>query len=231
MKTFNYSFRNIFNNKKDNIHSKHETINNLIYKIQNEYENEEDVFNLLIASIKLAKLLNFKDIEHWLYLELKGYEDNHELPDYRKISPEIKVFNPYMGWEPLYIYDQNLADSFKFFSIDLPLPKILNLLKYNNKSVEFIFCKDIENTLYDFINYDFSDFKVSCIIDSSDFENILNLTKNNILDFTREIQNQGLKTITQSKSEFVSNQRISQYFNNSELPSYKIFDKIVVKDE
>lgn len=231
MKTNSYAFKKILKKKKHKLPSVYENINTLIYQIQNEYENEKDVYNLLIAGIKLAQKLNFKNVEHWLYLELNGYNDNHELPDYRKISPEIKAFNPYMGWEPLNIYDQNIANSLKFCSIDMSLPNILNLLRFNNQSIEFIFCKEVENTLYDYINYDFSDYKISCIINRSDFENILNLTKNNILDFTIELQKRNFNSIDQNLSEFVINKNINQYFNNHELPRYKIFNEIVEKDE
>jgi len=136
-----------------------------------------------------------------------------------------------MGWEPLYIYDQNIANSLKFCSIDLSLPDILNLLKQNSQSIEFIFCKEIENTLYDYINYDFSDFKISCIFNRPDFENILNLTKDNILSFTIELQKGDFKSINQTQSEFSINKNINQYFNNNVLPKYKIFDKTVEKDE
>lgn len=231
MRTNNYPFKNIFIGKKDNPSSSYEKINSLIYQIQNEYENKETVYNFLISGINLAHLLNLEDIENWLSLELKGYNNNHQLPDYRKLSPEIKTFNPYMGWEPLYIYDGNTANGLKYCSIDLSLPKILNLLKNNNQSIEFIFCKEIENTLYDYINYDFSDFKISCFFDSSDFENILNLIKNNILNFTIELQKRDLKSINQSQNDFTINETIDQYFNNKELPKYKIFESIVENDE
>lgn len=231
MKTNNYTFIKIFKNKKDKLPSSYENINTLIYQIQNEYENEEDVYNLLIAGIKLARKLNFKNVEKWLYLELNGYKNNRELPDYRKISPEVKSFNPYMGWEPLHIYDQNIADSLKFCSIDMSLPNILNLLKFNDQSIEFVFCKEIENTLYDYINYDFSDFKISCIFSRADFENILNLTKKNILDFAIELQKIDFESVDLNRSEFVINKKINQYFNNNEFPKHKIFDKIVEKVE
>ena len=231
MKTINHSFKNVFKSKKDKTYSNHKNINTLIHQIQNEYINETDVYNLLIASIRLAQILNFKDIENWLYLELSGYKDNHELPDYRKISPEIKAFNPYIGWEPLYIYDQNLANSLQVCSIDLSLPNILNLLNKNTLSIEFIFCKEVEDALYDYINYDFSDFKINCIFNSSEFEKILNIVKSNILDLTFELQKGNIKALDQPHSEFGINKNINQYFNNNELPRYKIIDKIVEKDE
>ena len=231
MKTNNYSFRKIYKRKQGKLPSSHKKINSLINQIQNEYKNEENVYNLLIAGIKLTQMLGFKDIENWLFLELIGYENNHKLPDYRKISPEIKVFNPYKGWEELYIYDQNIADSLKYCSIDLPLPNILDLLKNNNQSIEFIFCREVENILYDYVNYDFSDFKISCIFNTSDFEKILNLTKNNILDFTIELQKRDFESINQNQSDFVINKRINHYFNNNNLPKYKIFNNLVEEDK
>ena len=119
MKTNSHSFRNLFKTKFDKLPPGHKKIKSLINNIQNEYENEKDIYNLLISGIKLAKMLNFKDIEHWLYWELKGYDNSHKLPDYRKLSPEIKAFNPYIGWEPLDIYDHNLANSLKLDSLVL----------------------------------------------------------------------------------------------------------------
>ena len=229
MKTFNSSFKNILSNKKDIQYPNYQKINKLILKIQNDYKQKDELQNLLINSMSLAKILNFKDIENWLYLELNGYRNNHELPDYRKIPADLKVFNPYMGWEPLNIYDQNLANNLKFYSIDLSLPKIMNLLKNNSESIEFLFCQEIENTLCNFINYDFADFKVACIFDSSDFKKIINFVINNIIDFTNELKEQDYNTITETKSEIDTYKNIKKYFKNNEIPKYKIQDDKIEK--
>ncbi|MBW5416307.1 hypothetical protein [Pseudomonas sp. MAG002Y] len=62
------------------------------------------VTNLLRKALLVSRKLKIKDIEEWITSELNGYEDM--LPDYRVVRGEVKAFNPYRGWIPVYVNEE-----------------------------------------------------------------------------------------------------------------------------
>lgn len=59
------------------------------------------VSDLLRKALVISKKLGIDEIEHWIVNELNGYSEHEEIPAYRKIRGEVKVWNPYHGWQPL----------------------------------------------------------------------------------------------------------------------------------
>ena len=61
---------------------------------------DEDVSTvaLLRNALVVAKKLDVGEIDEWLSNELNGYAEGKEIPEYRYLHGELKVFNPYRGW-------------------------------------------------------------------------------------------------------------------------------------
>lgn len=53
----------------------------------------------------VARKLGIKEFEDWADSELKGYKDYTNVPDYRKVTGEVKVRNPYRGYIPVVMDD------------------------------------------------------------------------------------------------------------------------------
>lgn len=49
----------------------------------------------------VARKLEIKEFEAWVSKEINGYKDADEIPDYRFVTGQIKVWNPYRGWIPV----------------------------------------------------------------------------------------------------------------------------------
>lgn len=57
---------------------------------------------LLRKALIVASKLNLSDFKKWIENELGGYEEVKDIPAYRRVSGEIKCWNPYNGiWMPL----------------------------------------------------------------------------------------------------------------------------------
>jgi hypothetical protein len=56
----------------------------------------------------VARKLGIKEFEDWVSKEIDGYQSNDKIPDYRSVTGQVKVWNPYRGWIPV------VADDPKF---------------------------------------------------------------------------------------------------------------------
>ena len=92
-------------------------------------DGSNDITNLLRKALLVAYKLNQEEFKVWINNELHGYKEL-DIPDYRKISTEIKVKNPHRGLIPFIINDQRIADIFKNVEIKDPIESLDNLLKY-----------------------------------------------------------------------------------------------------
>jgi len=68
------------------------------------------VQDLLRKAKAVAIKLDQSEIQSWLESELNGYSDDQydQIPTYRHIRTELKGFNPYRGWLPIMLGDDDL---------------------------------------------------------------------------------------------------------------------------
>src|SRR4051794_13319803 len=71
--------------------------------------------NLLRKAKITATKLSLSDLLCWVNKELDGYVDTtwSDLPKYRHLVGQPKVFNPYHGWQPMFFRNSKQA---KFYS-------------------------------------------------------------------------------------------------------------------
>jgi len=76
--------------------------NSIIVEIQKDALNEGVSVEALVRKAYLAaKKLGLEDFSGWARGELSGYEPGGKIPEFRKISGEIKARNPFHGWQPI----------------------------------------------------------------------------------------------------------------------------------
>ncbi|MEO1496274.1 MAG: hypothetical protein AAFV43_03900 [Planctomycetota bacterium] len=66
-------------------------------------DSGHDVLDLLRFAKLAAVKLDLKDIATWIDHELDGYPPGIDVPSYRQVQAEMKVFNPYHGLQPFYM--------------------------------------------------------------------------------------------------------------------------------
>ena len=75
----------------------------LVTELQREaLDRTVSTADLLRKALVTARKLKIEGIQSWLKSELNGYSGSEEIPEYRWVHGEIKVFNPYNGmWIPI----------------------------------------------------------------------------------------------------------------------------------
>jgi hypothetical protein len=75
----------------------------LVEQLQAEAMNLSlPVVGLLMKMKALATKLDLKELLEWVDRELAGYAITDDIPAYRMVQGEFKVWNPYHGWQPIF---------------------------------------------------------------------------------------------------------------------------------
>ncbi|MDN4592145.1 hypothetical protein DBA29_27060 [Xenophilus aerolatus] len=68
------------------------------------------VADLLRKALVVSRKLELAEMQDWIESELGSYENTDDCPLYRQMYGELKVWNPYHGFQPVLVPDQELAD-------------------------------------------------------------------------------------------------------------------------
>jgi hypothetical protein len=75
----------------------------LVEQVQAEAMNlSVSVVGLLMKMKALATKLDLNELLEWVNRELAGYAETDDIPAYRMVQGEYKVWNPYHGWQPIF---------------------------------------------------------------------------------------------------------------------------------
>ncbi|MGD0238646.1 MAG: hypothetical protein ABSC55_29435 [Syntrophorhabdales bacterium] len=73
-------------------------------------DSRNSISDLLRKALLISTKLDLKDVKQWVLSELNGYKDIKEIPDYRRITGELMVYNPYHGYIPFIIPDTKTVE-------------------------------------------------------------------------------------------------------------------------
>lgn len=77
-------------------------VDSMVLELQHlAQRSDTPVTELLRRAKTLAVKLDLDDARTWIEHEINGYPPNVELPPYRVIPSELKLMNPYHGWQPV----------------------------------------------------------------------------------------------------------------------------------
>lgn len=82
---------------------------------------------LLRKALVVAKKLNVDEFIEWISLELNGYKEILQLPNYRKVGGQVMVHNPYHGWQPVIFSSSEEAKIMSSKNVFSPLNEVENL--------------------------------------------------------------------------------------------------------
>lgn len=123
----------------------------LVLELQREALNKNSsTTDLLRMALVAARKLGVSEFAQWVDAELNGYKEGMPIPDYRVLHGSLKVWNPYHGWQPLYMEDTDIAERLSTRPNNQSIPEIESMLNPGKeKQGEFIayFSKEIEQRL------------------------------------------------------------------------------------
>jgi hypothetical protein len=173
------------------------------------------VSDLLRKAFVISKKLGINELERWIQNELNGYSPHEEIPAYREIRGEIKVWNPYRGWLPLNFSDHTHGEALSNRTIWQPVSE-LDELKESGKErgLHVPFSQQITNTLMHNMAVPL---QPSLHVPYTEIVGILDTVRNNLLQWALELEQKGVigEGMTFSKEEKSAATQVTYQITNN----------------
>lgn len=86
-----------------------------------------DIVNVLRRAHLIASKLGLSEFDSWIMNELNGYGGNEPIPEYRRLRGVLKALNPYHGWIPTLINDDELVNKICTLYIPNSISELVSL--------------------------------------------------------------------------------------------------------
>ncbi|EPL7762815.1 hypothetical protein [Acinetobacter baumannii] len=148
-----------------------------------------NIEELLDKALLVARKLKIKKFRKWCENELEGY-DKENIPDYRVIKGQLKVFNPYHGLQPFIIPDtlDRLVTTIK---IKQSVGEINNLLSQEGNSFENVISNEAKSKLMS-MQKGFTQLEPRVIFERSQLLSISSKLRNIILNWSLQLEEDGI---------------------------------------
>ena len=156
---------------------------------KNAIDPNIDTVTLLRQAYVIAKKLNLTEFEQWVTQELNGYELNAEIPDYRKLSGELKAFNPYRGWIPIIIDISKAQEILSNYRVKESISHLMSVLSAG-KGVIVPFPVDVLIQMGFRVDPTISQY--SLFLNEHSVESIVETVKNTLLDWSLMLEQNGI---------------------------------------
>ena len=185
-----------------------------------------DILVLLRKAFLIAKKLKLTDFEEWVDCELNGYKGNLECPHYREISGETKGWNPYNGWIPLLVANNEWYNTLNYKLVNESIASLVSLLKTDG-ALHIPFPGSVCATINEMTGITT---KYALFVSKNNIESIIETVRTKILDWAIVLEENGITgdglTFSNKEKELaISVPKIIHYINNF----YKNADNIQIQ--
>lgn len=162
----------------------------IIIDLQKEaLDSKSDILSLLRKAYFVSRKLSLTDFQKWINNELNGYQEQNEIPNYRLVFGEVKAWNPYHGWVPVIIENNEIANMINTRKIADSIPKIQSLIPTENNFVTLSFNAECNALIGRFADFDT---KYALFVDKHTLFDIVEKVKNFILDWSITLEENGI---------------------------------------
>ncbi len=177
-----------------------------------------DIVNVLRKAHLIAVKLNLTEFDKWLSCELNGYRSDDAIPDYREVRGVLKALNPYHGWIPTSIPNNELEDSICIKRVPNSISEIIALCTLSNDGNDGIVMEFTGEQL-ELLNRIFSSplpMKYALHMSTPAIGDIVEKVKNAVLEWTIKLEAEGIlgEGMQFSSNEKETAKRIPQTINN-----------------
>ena len=188
----------------------------IVLELQNEIVSSNcDVVNVLRRAHLIASKLKLTDFDKWIQYELNGYPDQESCPEYRKIRGSLKAFNPYNGWIPTLIQDNEFEKMICERKLANSISEIISLCESSENGLISEFSGEhlaLFNEMFDSP----LPMRYALHIPTTAVKDIEEKVKNTILEWTLKLEAEGIvgENMTYSEKEKYCEINITQKVNN-----------------
>lgn len=165
-------------------------MSSLVLELQRDaLEKTVSTTDLLRKAMVVARKLRVTDIEQWISHELNGYPEGSEVPSYRYLRGEPKVFNPYNGWVPLMMSDAKQAELLSKRGTSQSIAE-LEMIAFGKGN--FIYMRYPKRTEQSLMNGMDIPMEPALVASSSQVHGILDRVRNTVLDWALGLEEKGI---------------------------------------
>lgn len=190
----------------------------LVLELRGDALNDEvSCATLLRKALAVSIKLNISEIEEWLRHEVGGYPiDVENVPEYREVQGEIKVLNPYHGWQPVIFRNDKMMEFFSKYAFLQSVAVLKTLLETSSDGMLVIsFSPQKEKVLMEDMGIPL---QPMLHVPITSITRILDVVRYHVLEWALKLEKEGIigEGLSFSKEEH----------EKSDSISYKIFNYI-----
>ncbi len=171
----------------------------LVLELQKEAMDDKVQVSALLRKAKVvAAKLQRTDIDEWLQKETQGYMENDSTPAYRKLPAEIQALDPATQvWMPVDFSNAEFGRKISFLNVGIGVSEIEALLDETIGNASISLGREIPRSLLEKIGNNSAllqrGIKPTWRISRQQIPPILDAVRNKILDWSLELEAQGIK--------------------------------------
>lgn len=156
-------------------------------------DSQNHLPDLLRKALLISSKLGLESFKSWVISELNGYKSEEDIPDYRIIGSQLKVINPFHGYQPFIIEDGELARVVSEVRIFESVESLQHLIsKSNNKNqLTFPFAPEQKAALMR-MQSGFAQLEPTRIIGSNQVKSVLEQVRTQLLDWALQLEARGI---------------------------------------
>ena len=193
-------------------------MSSIVLELQQELLSQNcDILQALRKAHVIAVKLQLAAFDAWIQNELNGYKsDSENFPDYRVMKGTLKAKNPYRGWIPVAITDQNGASLFNSVPVFESIAALIEITK-KSKDGTFYYSYPPEMSMEICSRANAPAFmEIVLFISTVYVTEAIDKVKNCLLEWTLELERKGIlgENMTFNEKECASAKDIPQQVNN-----------------
>ncbi len=190
----------------------------LVLELQRDaLDSSVSTADLLRKALVTARKLKTIDIVEWLSHELNGYPEGSDVPEYRKLRGELKVHNPYHGWQPLIIQNVEIAETLSKRGTSQSVYELEQIANGDGDTVYVKLAKSVEQKLMKGMEFPL---EPAIILAKARIHGLLDKIRNMVLEWSLGLEEQGITGEGVSFSQEEKQQASNLTFNVGHLDNY-----------
>lgn len=192
-------------------------MSSLVLDLQQEVLKPDcDILNALRRAHLIATKLKLSEFDSWIMCELNGYDDNQEnVPDYRKVTGQLKAWNPRHGWIPVVIPYPEIEKAICIREMGNSISDILELRNTSGDTILMNYSGEAEKTINSICTAPFPT-NFTLHISKHLLKSIIDKVGNCLLEWTIRLEAEGIlgEDMRFSQEETNMAKEIPQQINN-----------------
>lgn len=213
-------------------------MNSIVLQLQQDLLSDKcDLLNALRKAHIIAVKLKLSEFDKWVSDELNGYMTKDCMPQYRKIRGILKAFNPYHGWIPAMIPNNDMETVICDQFIPNSVSSLMDLYnRESSSSCSMPFSGEILKNLNQLFDVPMQ-MQFALFIDKSCIKEIIEHVKDTLLQWTLKLEEMGILgedlKFTEQEKAFAKDipQTVNNYYGSTSVINAPVSQSQIVLGE